>query len=98
MSRAAQQELNRGFSSVEGKRHSGKGKLIPPSVELRSPEYTTVWKGGAGEEEEWVGQGKEKIKLRNIGGIYSLNSLPLYLSNQSLYSFVFNFNFRCLIL
>lgn len=42
-------EAGWGFSSVGGKRHSGKGKLIPPSVELRSPEYTAVLlKGGGG--------------------------------------------------
>lgn len=65
----AQRELDGGFSSVGGKRHSGKGKLIPPSVELRSPEYTAVWKreGGGGEEEEGrVGRGREKMKTQRI--------------------------------
>lgn len=38
-----------------GKRHIGKGKLIPPSVELRSPEYTAAWARGGGEEEGRMG-------------------------------------------
>lgn len=51
----ALKELNGGFSSEgwgggggAGGGHSGKGKLIPPSVELRSPEYTAVWRRGGG--------------------------------------------------
>lgn len=59
--------MDRGFSSVGEKDTFEKGKVIPPSVELRSPEYTAVWRR---RRDGWGKEG-ERGRLENTAAIYS---------------------------